>query len=205
MLLNACSLAQRKLVQAFYHNGTLAMFATGSVPTPCHAVTITRALLAVDPPQFALVQCRRGGICSEVVTAYTVSQLFAIGTYRPVVAVTHAGGQDNVAVEHIREYHSHGQMSPLGGEVPLPYVFPPSTARKSSTDGSATGYSSTFDFGEAMREAIAALPLPQQPYQDQLTSITVVEVGAEFGGIAGFQHLFVRVRREPDAWTRKRT
>lgn len=202
MLSNACSLAQRKLVQAFYHNGTLAIFATGNVPTPCHQVTITRALVTIEPPQFTLVQCRRGGICSDVVTPYTVSQLFAIGTYQPVVAVAHAGGQDAVAVEHIREYQPQGQMNSLGGDVPIPYVFPPSTARNS--DGIATGYSTAFDFGEALREAIAALPPLPQAYPDQLTAITVVEVGAELGGIAGFHHLFVRVRREPDPLTRKR-
>jgi hypothetical protein len=203
MLLNVCSLAQRKLVQAFFHNGTLALFATGSVPTTCHAVTITRAPVTVDPPQFTLIQCRRSGICSEVVTPYTVSQLFAVGTYRPLVIVTHADGLDEVAVEHIREYHSQGELNALGAAVLVPYVFPPSTARNSSADGIATGYSNAFDFGEAVREAIAALPPPAQPYQDQLSSITVVEVGAELGGIAGFQHLFVRVRRDPDARAHK--
>jgi hypothetical protein len=204
MLSNACSLAQRKLVQAFYHNGTLAIFATGTVPTPCHATSIKRAVVTVEPPQFTLVQCRRAGICSEVVTPYTLSQLFAIGTYRPVVAVTHAGGQDDVAVEHIREYHPQGQMSPLGSEVPMPYVFPPSTARNSSADGIATGYSTTFDFGDALREAIAALSPEPHTYADQLSTVTVLEVGAELGGIAGFHHLFVRVRREPDPLMRRR-
>lgn len=204
MLSNACSLAQRKLVQAFYHNGTLAIFATGAVPTPCHEVTIQRAAVTVEPPQFTVVQCRRAGICSDVVTPYTVSQLFALGAYRPVIIVTHAGGQDDVAVEHVREYHPQGQMNPLGGEVPVPYVFPPSTARNSSADGIATGYSTSFEFSEALREAIAALPPAPHPYPDQLTTVAVLEVGAELGGIAGFHHLFVRVRREPDPLTRKR-
>lgn len=192
------------MVQAFYHNGTLAIFATGTVPTPCHGVTIKRALVTVEPPQFTLVQCRRPGICSDVATPYTVSQLFAIGTYRPVVVVAHAGGQDEVAVEHVREYQPQGQMSPLGGEVPVPYVFPPSTARNSNADGIATGYSARFDFGDALREAIAALPPNPHIYPDQLSTVTVLEVGAELGGIAGFHHLFVRVRREPDPLTRKR-
>jgi hypothetical protein len=204
MLADVCGLAQRKLIQAFFHNGTLAIFATGTVPTPCHEVTIQRALVPIEPPQFTLAQCRRTGICSEVVTPYTVSHLFAIGTYHPVVAVVHAGGQDDVAVEHIRDYHPQGQMNPLGGEVPVPYVFPPSTARNSSTDGIASGYSTRFDFSEALREAVAALPPPPHPYPDQLTTVTVLEIGAELGGIAGFHHLFVRVRREPDPLTRKR-
>jgi len=204
MISNACSLAQRKLVQAFFHNGTLAIFATGSVPTPCHEVTITRALVTVEPPQFMLAQCRRAGICSEVVTPYTVSQLFAIGTYHPAVVVTHVDGQDEVVVEHIREYQLQERMSSLGGEVPVPYVFPPSAVRNSSADGISTGYSTMFDFSEALREAIAALPPNPHVYPDQLTAVTVLEVGAELGGIAGFHHLFVRVRREPDPLTRKR-
>ncbi len=199
MLSNACGLAHRKLVQAFYHNGTLAIFATGEVPTPCHEVTIERALIAVEPPQFSLAQCRRAGICSEVATPYTVSQLFAIGAYRKTIVAV----QDEVLVEHVREYHSQGQMNALSGELPIPYVFPPSTARNSPAEGIATGYSRSLDFSEALREAIAALPPVARPYPDQMSLITVLEVGAELGGIAGFHHLFVRVRREPDPLLRK--
>ena len=204
MLLNACSLAQRKLLQAFYHNGTLAIFATGTVPTACHEVTIKRVIATTEPLQFSVLQYRRAGICSQSVTPYTVSQLFAIGVYRPVVVVAHASGQDELPVEHVREYHPHGQMNPVGGEVPVPYVFPPSTARNSSVHDTATGYSTAFDFGEALREAVAALAPNQHLYPDQLTTVTVVEVGVELGGIAGFHHLFVRVRREPDPLTSKR-
>jgi hypothetical protein len=200
---NACSLAQRKLVQAFFHNGTLAIFATGTVPTPCHDVTVQRALVTVEPPQFMLVQCRRAGICSDALTPYTVSQLFAIGTYRPAVIITHAGGSDDVIVEHIREYRPQERVGALGGEMPVPYVFPPSAARNSSADGIATGYSTAFNFGDALREAIAALPPNPHVYPDQLTTVTVLEVGAELGGIAGFHHLFVRVRRQPDPLTHK--
>lgn len=204
MLSNACSLAQRKLIQAFYHNGTLALFATGTAPTPCHEVTFKRGLVTVAPPQFSLIQCRRAGICSDVASPYTVSQLFAIGAYRPVVIVVHSGGQDEVAVEHIRDYHPQGPTHPQGAGLPVPYVFPPSTARNSSADGTATGYSTSFDFSEALREAIAALPPTPHPYPDQLTTVAVLEVGAEIGGIAGFHHLFVRVRRDPDPLTRGR-
>lgn len=204
MLSNTCTLATRKLIQAFFHNGTLAIFATGVAPTPCHAVTVQRALVTVEPLQFMLVQCRRAGICSDAMTPYTVSQLFAIGTYHPAVIVAHAGGSDDVVVEHIREYCPQQRMSSLGGEMPVPYVFPPSAAHNSGADGIATGYSTAFDFGDALREAIAALPPNPHVYPNQLITVTVLEVGAELGGIAGFHHLFVRVRREPDPLTQTR-
>jgi hypothetical protein len=174
------------------------------VPTSRHEAFIKRTLITVESLQFTIEQCRRTGFCSAVETPYTVSGLFGIGTYRPVVAVVHAGGVDDVAVEHVRGYHPEGQIGLRSGEPPVPYVFPPSTARNSNVDGVATGYSAVFDFSAALREAIAALPPNPQTYPDQLTAITVLEIGAELGGIAGFHHLFVRVRRGPDPLTRKR-
>lgn len=194
-----CGLAQRKLVQAFYYNGTLAVFATGEVPTPGHEVVIERSMTTVEPPQFPLLQCRRPGICNDVVTPYTVSQLFAIGAYRDAILVTHAGGRDAVRVEPIRESAATDPSGSLIGDVPVPYVLPPSAGRSTTERGEATGYSRRFEFAEALREAIGAFAPVEETYRDQLHSFTVVEVGVEIGGIAGFRHLFVRVRHVPNA------
>jgi hypothetical protein len=58
----------------------------------------------------------------------------------------------------------------------------------------ATGYSDAYSFEEAFRNAIKALSLTPS-YPDELIQVTIVEIGAEIGGIAGFDRLFVRARR----------
>jgi hypothetical protein len=58
----------------------------------------------------------------------------------------------------------------------------------------ATGYSRAFDFAEAFRDAISQLPDQGAGILDWLSAYTVVAIGAEIGGIAGFNHMYVRVR-----------
>ncbi len=63
----------------------------------------------------------------------------------------------------------------------------------------AMGYSESFSFDEAFMNAIHALPEDNSPvYPDKMTVVRVVEIGARFGGFAGFNHMYVRVRREAD-------
>jgi hypothetical protein len=65
----------------------------------------------------------------------------------------------------------------------------------------ATGYSDSYSFGEALRNAVNELPPVSDPYPDQLFRTEVVAVGSEQGGFAGFDRLYVRVRRLPGpAW-----
>jgi len=59
----------------------------------------------------------------------------------------------------------------------------------------ATGYSKAHSFDEAFRSAIQELPEDPNPHPDKLTRVQVVEIGAESGGIAGVNRMFVRVRR----------
>lgn len=63
----------------------------------------------------------------------------------------------------------------------------------------ATGYSESFSFDEAFKNALDALPADTTPvYPDKMVIVKVVEIGARFGGIMGVAHMYVRVRREAD-------
>lgn len=198
-LRHECGPARRTAVRAYYHNGTLALVAAGEIPSPCYQVRIQRSLLTVFPPHFGLVQCQKPGvICAEVVTPYSITHLFPIGSYSERVTVAHADGQDSVEVEHIRDYDASAKVTLAGGgEVPVAAIIPPS-ARSRHETVEATGYSDTHSFDEAFKDALEALPKVKGGYPDKMVRITVVEIGAEFGGIAHFDHMFVRVRREAD-------
>lgn len=63
----------------------------------------------------------------------------------------------------------------------------------------ATGFSADLSFDEAFRDALAGLPpLDDSGVADQLATVRVIDIAGLFGGIAGFHHLAVRVRRTVD-------
>lgn len=190
-------LAQRRLVQAFFLDGTLALFATGQLPLPGYAVGIQRLTPRTDPPQFAIVQHRIAGLGTAAATAYTVSRLFAVAACPASVVVHHGAGRDSVCVADIRGDCSLAHAV-TAGDIPIPYVFPPSCVDRSQAHESAVGYSVRFDFAEALREAVAALPPVEPTYAEYPQSVRVMEIGVETGGVANFHHLFVRVQRHPD-------
>lgn len=55
------------------------------------------------------------------------------------------------------------------------------------------GFSNSFDFAEAMKNAMAQIPDRGSSIPDFLTHFSVKKIGAEVGGIAGFNRLFVDV------------
>jgi hypothetical protein len=57
----------------------------------------------------------------------------------------------------------------------------------------ATGYSNTFSFTEAFQDAVNNLPPDENPFPDKLTTVRVTGIGAQFGGFAGFNRMFVSV------------
>jgi hypothetical protein len=59
----------------------------------------------------------------------------------------------------------------------------------------ATGYSDSYSFEEAFKDAIANLPPYNPPISDYLENIRVTLIGAEVGGIADFNRLYVKVER----------
>ena len=63
----------------------------------------------------------------------------------------------------------------------------------------ATGFSGDLSFDDAFRDALDGLPpLDGGGVADQLATVRVVDIAGLFGGIAGFHHLAVRVRRTVD-------
>lgn len=62
------------------------------------------------------------------------------------------------------------------------------------TPGTATGYSDKWDLGEAFKDAIANLPKDNNPFPDKLYRYTITEIGAEIGGIAGFNRMKVTIK-----------
>ncbi len=190
---DGCELAHRRLVQAFYFDGTLSVFATGHVPVPGYEVRIARVAVHAEPPQFAIVQRRLAGIYPETPTPFTISCLFAMGTCPRQITVSHAEGKDAVTVFDVRDENT--LPATAAGTLPIPYVFPPSASRSVRNEGMATGYSATLDFNEALSEAIRGLPPIADSIAEYPRTIRVVEVGIEEGGVANFHHLFVRVQR----------
>jgi hypothetical protein len=59
----------------------------------------------------------------------------------------------------------------------------------------ATGYSERFSFEEAFADARRQLPPVEPPHPDFMEYVRVEEIGSESGGIAGFDHLYVKVAR----------
>lgn len=59
------------------------------------------------------------------------------------------------------------------------------------------GYSSAYDLREAINDAVAKLPDMSGGTADYLASYHVLKIGAEKGGIAGFDRLYVDVQARP--------
>lgn len=57
----------------------------------------------------------------------------------------------------------------------------------------ATGYSTSYSFDEAFRDAVSNLPPDDNPFPDKLTTIHVVDIGAMIGGFPGFNQMYVTV------------
>lgn len=194
MITSDWDLADRRVVQAFYLEGTLAIFATGQTESPHHEVAIERGTPSLEAPRFVLTRRRASGFRSESVIPYSVSRLFALPCCPASVVIEHAAGRDSVSVVDLRLHTEPGHAAPV-----IPYIFPPSATRGAQAQGIATGYSTQLDFRQALQEAIQALP-PLKDESDLVPkTIRVVEVGVEEGGVACFHHLFVRVRREQQA------
>ena len=168
-------LANVKTAEAYFLGGHLILIVSGDKPTPCYTVRIDHSL-DVEPPTFIVQWRRTGAACPQVVTPYRKVEIFFIGSYREKIDVVSAEGTKSVPVKNLLQLQ--------GAEAEAAKKFPARTA---------TGYSSTFSFEEAFRNAIAQLP-PRFP--DELQRFVVIETGALVGGIAGIQRLFVTIRTD---------
>lgn len=90
--------------------------------------------------------------------------------------------------------HDVNKVEPAGDDL-----IAKATLEEKCGEAEAIGHSESFSFDEAFKNALYALPEDTTPmYPDKMEAVRVVEIGARFGGFAGFNHLYVRIRREAD-------
>jgi hypothetical protein len=172
-----CSPASRTAVRAFSFPGHLVVAAEGQVPTPCHQVRVDRVVLKRGAEaEYSLKQCIDPRVrCMQVVTPYEVSQTFVERHVPDEVTVHHADGADRVRVEPLAEPVAAAELA------------------EERVGGVAIGYSDRLSFQEAFANAVAQIPMPRSA--DAFLRVRVEDIGGEFGGIAGFHHLYVKVRK----------
>lgn len=182
MELHRSELATVTEARAYQLGDVVVVRVAGTKPSFCHEVSIEQALTDVEPPGFIARQwihpARR---CILAETDYEEVSAFRIGTARDSVVVHHADGRIDVEV------------------VAVPVPEGAAAARQALVEleprepSEAVGYSKSWDVGEAMQNAIKQLPKRDDIF-DWLHQYTVVEIGAEVGGIAGFNRMRVTVR-----------
>ncbi len=183
-------LASVRDARAYQVGEFLLVRIAGDMPSACHVPFLERSLLDVEPPTFiAGWYIRPDARCAPHSTPYEHHEAFRIGMNRDMVKLHHAGGELSIDVEELTP-DADSDVPLLGGRG----VSPASGANLPTVSGEAVGYSRNFDFAEALQDAMAKLPGPFSQIPDWLSTYTVVSIGAEVGGIAGFNHLVVRVR-----------
>lgn len=173
-------LAERTGLRAFRAGRHLLIVAEGDLPDPGFEVDVQQSPLRIFPQQFNLVRRRLPGFFPAVVVPYRYAEVVVFPVEPPTVVVHHADGRDDVDIEEC-------------GEGLAEFVAIVSDDGTGAAD--AVGSSSRLRFDEAFADAVANLPPVEPPVPDAITHVVVAETGALFGGIAGFRHLFVRVRR----------
>lgn len=182
------TLATVARARAYQLDDVLLVLVSGEKPTGCHIVTLEQSPLDVEPPAFiARLSTDPRVRCTPDPVPFEHQRAFRVGTLRPQISVHHAGGELNVEVE---------ELTP---DVPgRRAVAPERRAAGSILDverepQEAIGFSRAYDLGEAIQDAVRQLPPQGAGIADWLSTYTVVSIGAEIGGIAGFNHLKVRV------------
>ncbi len=171
---NSKELAAVGQAKAYFLNEILLVRITGEKPSGCHVVSLEQSLLTVEPPGFIAtwfippnVRCVPGAV------PYEHQQLFRIGVRRDVVTVHHAAGEYSVEVEDLHDEIVDSAPMELEAKE-------------------AVGFSDAYDFTEAFRDAIDQIEVP--PLPDWRATYTVLEIGAEVGGIIPLNRMFVRIR-----------
>ena len=174
------SLAHVEEARAYYFADHLLLTIMGQKPDPCHSVDIEKSLLTVEPPTFIARWYAHPGPCADVVTPYAYQEVFFIGGKRETVKLHHADGDFQVPVQ----------------DLTLELEADSARAERALGDrpSEATGYSDTWDLAEAFRDAIRQLLDRGPGIPDWLYRYEVTSIGAEIGGIAGFNRMYVKVR-----------
>ena len=175
--------------RAYQIDDVLLVQLAGMKRTACHVVSIERSLLDVEPPTFvARLSMDIHVRCGPDPVPYEVHQAFRVGGRRDGVVVHHGGGQLDLEVEDVSP-----RVDSIGGQG-LPGEARGSVFDVDGEPSDAVGYSRSYDLREAIEDAIKGLPPRGAHIPDWLSSYTVVPIGAEIGGIGGFNHLKVHVR-----------
>jgi hypothetical protein len=183
-----CGLAQRTRIRAFRARQYVLIIAEGELPTPGFDVDIAQSPVKISPPQFNVLRHARPGSWPQRVTHYRDAETVRFPEDQPTVTVHHADGTDQVDIESCGEELSF-YLRAVGDNADRPC---PQGADE------ATGFSKKLSFEEAFANARANLPPAQSPAADSLERIQVLEIGALYGGIAGFRDMFVRICRTHD-------
>jgi hypothetical protein len=156
----------------------------------------------------------QGTICPQVVLPYQAIAFFSLSEEilkaMGGVAIVHdAAGSTKVPITTVKVAQDEAKLlaggeSSGGGRMPFPFRFAKLLETGRGEDlavlaadvtsrHTATGYSNAFSFEDAFKDAIANLPPDTNPFPDKLINVTVVDIGANFGGIAGLDRMFVTV------------
>ena len=178
-------LAKRNRIRAFRAGSYILILAEGELPSPGYEVNIQRSPLRIFPPQFNLLWRERPGIWPRIVVPYVNGEIFRYPVDQPTVTVHHADGQDQVEIQQV------------GAELAQFEAMVADRTQEGAAPGvdEAIGTSSNLKFDEAFANALQNMPPYKPPHTDPLETIDVVKMGALFGGVAGFHHMVVRVRR----------
>ena len=172
-----CQLATRRAVRARRSESYLVIEAEGEVPHPDSTPAIVDVLTSDDAVEFELVRTITTAPSPGTPVPFLISEIFDISGKRPdAVVVRHADGEDKVEVEK-------------GGRELA--AFTASLSGESLAGEEATGFSRSLSFEEAFADALLRLPPADTARAER---VVVGEVGALRGG--GFDHLYVKVRRE---------
>jgi hypothetical protein len=168
-------------IAAYQIGGHLVIGATATLPSPDYELEIAERPIDIWPPEFEVCQWQHGGITPQPLDARSVVRVFPVGG-RPeyVVVGDAADGQRQVPVQDL--------VPPAGA------AFAPPTGEVGAEGAESVGLSAKLSFDEAFANALAGLSTGAS-FPDELVTVSVVDITGLFGGIAGFHHLAVRVRR----------
>lgn len=181
-------LAQRTKIESYRFLDHLVVVVEGQLPNPGYDVDIEQRPSHDGLTSFQVVRRARPGMWPQVVTPFRYGELFEVESVPNEIEVVHAEGADRVPVRTDRvglaDPALQGQPSVEQQEPSGPVVH------------SATGFSPALSFDEAFADALQNLPTHEHVHPDEMARVRVEEIGALFGGIAGFHQLYVKVRRE---------
>lgn len=184
--MKTCQTASRSCIKAYRVNRKVLIMAEGVLPTPGYSLSVEALPIRIFPQRYSLRRCSLPGVWPEVLSPYRIFEAVEYPVDQPVIHVEHADAVDEVKIKELVLGTGDGDAAG------------PEPREADGPDTAAVGFSDKFSFDEAFLNAIAALDDMPAGHPDQLVTVKVEEVGALFGGIAGFNEMYVRVSRTWD-------